>query len=142
MYITTVPPTSSIPCSAYSDFAKHTFSIALAPGDVLVLATDEHDEYHLQRDKLYPVSLFYMDAITDSSWRVVTTGRKIILGQTDVVQVHPFLSLAIKQPLKIVHTAKGKCTVFRAEVTHGYRLHFIDYVQRKLPDIYRQLHLD
>jgi hypothetical protein len=120
----------------------HTFTIALASEDVLVLATDEHDEYHRPRDNQYPVNLFYVDRVNSAEWKIISAGRQAFLGQHNVVQVHPFLRLQLRTPFKTVKNHKGQCALFVVEITHGYRLHFLDFVKTRLPHIYAKLSLD
>jgi len=125
-----------------SKISTHSFTIALTKGDVLVLATDEHDEHHTQRSAMYPVSLFYVDEVKPNQWKVIVAGRQHFLGTAAPIKIHPFLTLSLVTPSVQVKNHKGVCHLFRVNVTHGYKLHFLDFVKNKLPEIYSQLHIN
>lgn len=121
----------------------HRFQIALTEGDTLVLTTDLHDENDVERDRLRPVSLFYLNSLNYDlgTWSIAAPGGLAIQGGNRPVALHSLLKVHLSTPMVVVKKAKGYCTMFTMEVDHGYRVHFLDFVKNRLPDVYRQLNL-
>jgi len=116
--------------------------MALKPGDVLVLTTDtSYGSVVMDDPDAYPVALFYIETIEHNprfTWSMVATGR-IIKGDGSDCQLHEFLYLEANPFPKILHKKRGLCTSFTFDVRHGYRLHFLNFVRNRLPQIYQKI---
>lgn len=122
---------------------KHRFQIALTEGDTLVLTTDLHDEDDLERKVLRPISLFCLDSLDydGGEWAVLAPGGVFVRGKSRPVALHSLMKMHLSTPMVVVKKPKGFCALFTVEVDHGYRVHFLDFVKNRLPDVYRQLNL-
>ena len=123
---------------------KHGLTMALIEGDILVLVAEAHDEYHARREPPHPVEVYIVEEIKYQpgfKFVIRSTLNKIIQGGKQPVELHKNLLIKPLHPLTVVRKPKGFCTLFELEITHGYRVHYIEYVKHKLPHIYSQLRL-
>ena len=121
---------------------RHGTTMAFTTGDLFVLTTAEWDENHEYRDFTYPVAVFCMERISHRepfSYSIRYEDNRIVTAGNDLIALNKYLSIRPVQPLTQVSKYKGISTLFLLEVAHGYRVHYLDYVQKKLPEIYNQL---
>jgi len=123
------------------DLPRHKLQMALAPGDVIVLATNYTDENNKRRKTLYPVDLIYVDSIDHRANKITWRMRTDDCNAGENLFSHDLLDIYITQPVKTVCNHKGVCTLFTIEIEHGYRVHFLDFVKNRLPEIYVQLNI-
>lgn len=118
----------------------HRVQMALAAGDILVLATHHTDEIDKPRTSMYPIALLYIEEINISASRVTYSLATDHLINQKTTEKSACLQLT--KPLKFVTNHKGTCTLFTIDVAHGYRVHYLDFVKNKMPKLYRQLYLN
>ena len=125
--------------------AQHRLTMALTKGDILVFVTEAHDEQHRPREFVYPLRLFYVENIEYEPHFHYTlinkAGTKFTGDHRNPLQLHLHLSIQPVFPLEVVRKPRGFCSLFIVEITHGYRLHYLDFVKNRLPEIYQQLNL-
>lgn len=121
---------------------QHETVLSLASGDVLVVTTDynTHASHDASMELLLKVA--YSSNIDGFRWQIFTpeyevSGQDDMVFKTSLIRLTPCLPLESYQ-----HSEKGLCTKFHARITHGYRVHFLDYVKRKIPQVAQQIEED
>lgn len=120
---------------------QHETVLSLASGDVLVVTTDYNTHYSLDASLELLFKVEY-NKVNGFHWSVETSeyqlsGNSDMVFRTRIIQLTPCLPIDSYR-----HIEKGICTKFHARITHGYRIHFLDYVERKIPQVAEQIAAD
>jgi hypothetical protein len=116
----------------------HVLKMALAVGDILVLATNYNDEYGYKRREMFPLIMYEVVKIEHTANKVHWIFEPTYYLDSKVATLATF---SVSQPVRTIRNRKGLCTLFTIEVQHGYRIHYLDFVKNRLPEIYKQLRI-
>ena len=123
---------------------QHGTTLTLASGDILVVTTDylSHESCEPTFKDLIRIDFMVNELVEPFVWQVTTPDLSFIAQQdnyyrTGLIQITPF------SPFQTFnHPKKGPCVKFFARITHGYRLHFLNYVERKIPQVFHHIAAD
>lgn len=97
----------------------HKVRFALQPDDILALV--HFDE---------PVCLLHVE----DYWHIGKDGQYLFHNDNHAIGV-------VHNTREEVDKHRGRCTVFRFQLQHGYRIHYLSYLKDMRPELYARFHL-
>lgn len=114
--------------------ADRTIALPVAQGEILVLITCAQPTLVL--------GAFHIDAIQhapDLVWSLRDLEGRLFESREAPIRCHHRLALQIPVPITIIRTARGYKTMMNAVLPADCRLHHLDYLRRRLPEVYQRI---